>query len=267
MITFDPPAAPIIYSFFLLTVMLYVYLRRPAKRGPRGVMYRVLHDLGEVIDHDLQPGEKAQLTAQLQEVIQTAPGTNLSLLAEALLKFLDTESLYLSERLPRWQQHVMESRLAVRRRLAASRASKRNFRLALAALLAISGGLVVSRLVLVSFDLFVHGGLAAWAVEIMRSGQVASPGVLRWNIIRIVLEGGFGLLMVFAGGLLIARREALAVRLAAVSLVMPLTTVNLLVFYLDQFSAVATALAEFGLLLLTLVYRRWYVEEDEEAAV
>jgi hypothetical protein len=102
-------------------------------------------------------------------------------------------------------------------------------------------------------------------LENLRTGRIVSPGDLRWSIIRIVLEGGLGLLMVFAGGLLIARREHLGARLAGLSLVMQLTTVNLLVFYLDQFSAVATALAEFSMLLLVVVYRNWYLDNETDA--
>lgn len=259
---FYAPAAPIIYAFFLLTVLLYTYLRRPARNNPRGMMYQVLHDLGEVIDHDLQPGEKEQMSNQLKEVIQAAPASNLSLLGQSLLDFLETESLFLTEQKPRWQQKIAEKQALFRQRMCSSPVAQRNFRLALAALLMVSGSLVVTRLILISFNMFIAGEINAWVIDSLRIGRIASPGGLRWSFVRIFLEGGFGLLTVVAGAFLIVRREMLGARLAAISLVMQLTTVNLLVFYLDQFSAVVSALAEFGLLLLVLVYRKWYLEEE-----
>ena len=43
-------------------------------------------------------------------------------------------------------------------------------------------------------------------------------------------------------------------------LLISLCGVVLLSFYLDQFSAVATALVQFGVLLLVLAYRHWYLD-------
>src|SRR5512133_108093 len=50
---FYPPAAPIIYAFFLLTLLLYLMVRRPKEHTPRGMMYRVMEDLTEVLARDL----------------------------------------------------------------------------------------------------------------------------------------------------------------------------------------------------------------------
>ena len=258
---FYPPAAAIIYAFFLLTVLLYTYIRRTDQLSPRGMMYQVLHDLGEVIDHDLQPEEKAYLNSRLNAVIRQAPGTNLALLAGALLEFLDAETLHLTENLPRWQHWWMDKQLQIRRWMATSQSGRQRFRLTLSVLLALAGGIVVARLALTTYQLLFNGGLAAWIVASLRAGELHSANEMRWSLIRIVLEGGFGLLLIVASWLLIARRELLGVRLAALSLVMSLTTVNLLVFYLDQFSAAATALLQFGLFLLVMLYRGWYFRD------
>jgi len=56
---------------------------------------------------------------------------------------------------------------------------------------------------------------------------------------------------------MVLRRDDLAARLGVFSLVLSLTTVNVLNFYLDQFSATITALFEFGALLVILAYRSW----------
>src|SRR5512142_371317 len=48
---FYPPAAPIIYGFFLLTVLLYVEVRRPADRDARTELYHAFDGLEEVLDH------------------------------------------------------------------------------------------------------------------------------------------------------------------------------------------------------------------------
>jgi hypothetical protein len=48
---------------------------------------------------------------------------------------------------------------------------------------------------------------------------------------------------------------------------MSLTTVDLFIFYLDQFSATLTVLAQFGLLLLVLLYRKLYLKPQDSSQV
>src|SRR5919199_3044179 len=62
---FYPAAAPIIYTFFLLTVLLYLQVRRPRPRDARVELYHALDQFEEVLDHDLNAQERADLDAQL----------------------------------------------------------------------------------------------------------------------------------------------------------------------------------------------------------
>ncbi len=93
---FFPAAAPIIYAFFLLTVMLYVYLRSRKETDSRHEMYQALHDLGEVLDNDLDADERLSLQNRLQRVVDQEPASELGLLASALLAFLYDEALRLA---------------------------------------------------------------------------------------------------------------------------------------------------------------------------
>ncbi len=52
---FYPAAAPIIYAFFLLTVLLYLQVRRPRPRDARAELYRALESFEVILDHDLNP--------------------------------------------------------------------------------------------------------------------------------------------------------------------------------------------------------------------
>jgi len=92
---FYPLAAPIIYTFFLLTVFLYLQIRRPPSRDPRAELYRALDSLAEVLDHDLDPQEYADLEARLRQVAQQASSPALARLAYALLDFLASDSIHL----------------------------------------------------------------------------------------------------------------------------------------------------------------------------
>jgi hypothetical protein len=257
---FYPPAAPIIYAFFLLTVLLYLYIRQPVQRGARQTMYQALHDLGEVLDHDLQTNEKLDLTQKLEHVIQEAPDSNLERLAHALFQFLDDETLYLSHRpLNSVERFRHRLRLQVYQ-LQLSWLDERRFRLLLAFLLALFAGVALAELGQLIATLFIQGSLTAYFVEVLRNSDVQSLNALRFTFIRLILEGGLNLLQLFSAFLLLRGRQTLGVRLAVLSLVMSLTTVNLLVFYLDQFSATVTVLLQFGLLLSVLLYRQIYLK-------
>jgi hypothetical protein len=54
---------------------------------------------------------------------------------------------------------------------------------------------------------------------------------------------------------------ATGVKTAIFGMVLSLTTVVLLTFYLDQFGAIATALFQFALLLFFGAYRQWYLTD------
>ncbi|MCJ7535293.1 MAG: hypothetical protein MUO57_07155 [Anaerolineales bacterium] len=50
---FFPSALSLIYSFFLLTILVYLYFRRPRQENPRKAMYYVLEGLQDALDGDL----------------------------------------------------------------------------------------------------------------------------------------------------------------------------------------------------------------------
>ncbi len=77
---FFPAAAPIIYAFFLLTVMLYLQVLRPRPRDARAELYHALEAFGEVLDSDLDAQERHELDARLRRVIRDADQPDVTLL-------------------------------------------------------------------------------------------------------------------------------------------------------------------------------------------
>src|SRR5919205_1101728 len=58
---FYPAAAPIIYTFFLLTVLVYLQVRRMRSNDVRAELYGALDQFEEVLDHNLNAQEHANL--------------------------------------------------------------------------------------------------------------------------------------------------------------------------------------------------------------
>jgi len=249
---FYPPAAPIIYTFFLLTALLYNQVRRKPTRDARAEMYHALDILEEVLDHDLNPEERSELVALLGRVAERAQTPDLAHLAETLLGFAQAERLHLAPDLPgvleRWAARVreLERRWLGRRRLKA---------ILIVGLLAL-GGVALLRLSQLLVAAFTEGGLEKMIAGLLEAGRVSSATGLAWFSARAALEGVVGVLTLAAGILILAGREKLGVGLGILALLLSLTAVNLVIFYLDQFSTIALAVVQFAVLVGLYHFRR-----------
>jgi hypothetical protein len=249
---FYPPAAPIIYAFFLLTVLLYSQVRRKPTRDARAEMYHALDILEEVLDRDLEPEEQRELVGLLERVARQAEAPDLAHLAETLLRFVQTEKLHLAADLPgvleRWAGWArrVERRWLGRRRLKT---------LLIIGLLAL-GGTAMVRLFQLLVAASTEGGLERMIAGLLQVGRVSSAAGLAWFSARAALEGVVGVLTLAAGVLMLAGREKLGVGLGILALLLSLTAVNLVIFYFDQFSTIALALVQFVVLVGLYHFRR-----------
>ncbi len=252
---FYPPAAPIIYAFFLLTVLLYLRVRRPPTRDARSELYRALDELEEVLDHDLDPEELAALQARLAYIEEQAETANLSRLASHLIEFLSAEHLDIApiehSWWDRWQAGLtrFEARWALRGRVKA-------------VLTGALGGLSffallkLGRLALAAMD---PVRLELLAAEMVLAGRIASAAGLGWFSARMALEGAVGLILSLATLFLLIGHDRRGVRLGYLGLLLSLTTVNLLVFFYEQFSTITAATFQFLSLLGLVYYRRRFL--------
>lgn len=250
---FFPPAAPIIYAFFLLTVLLYMYVRRPDQSTPRGTMYRVLEDMTEVLDRDLQPHERASMESRLDAIRQQTDDPNLRELVVALTRFLDNKQLILARHRPNVFQRLggyinpFVTRIFSRSRLRYI-------------IMICLGGLGV--IAILNFaQLLVAIPAPGPAFEIIISplvskGQLHSAQETIWYLVRVFLEGGTGVLLLIAGAFMAINRERRGLLLGILGLTIWISVINLLVYYFDQFGAVVMTVFQFFVLTLVLNYRK-----------
>jgi len=254
---FYPPAAPIIYAVFLLTVLLYVQVRRPPSEDARAELYRALESLEEVLDRDLDPAERTKLDRRLQRIAATAQHADLIQLAHALRTFVQADTLHVAPSAPRrWHRHWQRGETWAARWI-----NQRRFKSVLVVGLAAAGlpggvalVLLLERVVAVSLPNDLRATLLA-------VGQSASIADQAWVPVRLGLESLTGLPLVFAASLLMLGQDRRGVLLGRAWLVFSLTIVNLLVVYFDQFWAVVDALLQFVLLLGVVQYQRRYLRD------
>jgi hypothetical protein len=259
---FEPLAAPIVYAFFLLSVLLYFRVSRPVPREPRAELYQVLEAMEEVLDHDLDAQERQELDLRLKGVAQDDRHPAFSRLARELLEFLRSDQLHLAPQVPgrlqRWLQQVarFEQRWLTRPRLRAGLAG------GLAALGAYWSAHAVGLLL---------GGestarLAEKLSELVAQGRLPGERGLDLFSLQLVLEGAVGALILLGAVLLLAGIEPWGLTLCYFGLLLTLTGVNLLTFYFEQFSTIVGASVQLLLLLGVSYYRRRFARSHPRGA-
>lgn len=252
---FFAPAAPIVYAFFLMVVLLYLQVRRPPGDDLRSELYYALDSLQEVLDHDLEPGEMAALTNRLERIAVRTDAPESARLAKELLEFLRFGKVKLVPEEPDLFERVaiavttFEARWIGKGRLQAG----------------LAGGLIALGLLssIATIELLVPAlGLARverTLQDLIEAGRVASGGSLGWFAAWMALDGSVGLILLAAGVLMIIGQERLAVALGTLGLLLSLTTVDLVVFYFQQFRTIITASVQFLLFLVLGYYRHSYL--------
>lgn len=254
---FYPPAAPIIYAFFLLTVLLYLRVRRPPDRTPRAELYRILEGLTEVLDRDLDPLERATLENRLETIASRVDDPNLQRLTLALKEYLLAEHLHLAKPELSWVHW-----LRTHTRPYQSVVNRKPLRWFLILALGTMGVLALIEFVLLIAAIPAPGAALEILIQpLVTRGELRSAQDALWFLVRTLLEGGTGILLIFSGGLFVINKEHQAIQISTLTLIIWLTVINLLVFYLDQFQAITTTLVQFFVLTMLIYYRRRFLNK------
>ena len=254
---FFPPAAPIIYAFFLLIVLVYIRVRKPHAHDARQELYQILDGLGEVLDHDLDPAERTALEHRLISISDSVEYPNLANLAQALLAFTRIESLKTVEPQLGWLARVKQAASQMETTFLTRSFVKTGLMVAL---------LTAGAFAWYEFGNFVVAGLreGSFIISIVmagiESGEVRSNPGASWFIVHLLFQGLVGLFALISSLLLALRRERQAIDFGTACMVLSLTAVNLLAFFVDQFSTAAIAIFQLFVLLALAYYKRRFIE-------
>jgi hypothetical protein len=252
---FYPAAAPLIYAFFLLTVLVYLQARKPKRHSARAELYRALDTFTEVLDRDLEPQEYAALAARLRFVVESDEREELTSLAKELLEFVASDAIrihtgppsLLDRLVERWS--VFEEKWFGRTRL---RAILTGGLLALGAIALIDLGRLLAG---THTPELIENRLTVW----VQTGQLDEARDLIWLLSRVGIEGVVGALLIIGAILFIVGKDKWGSSVSYFSLLLSLTVSNLIVFYFDQFSTILPAIVQLLLLIGVLRYKRLYL--------
>lgn len=260
---FYPFAAPIIYAVFLITVLLYLRVRHQHEGDDREQLYHVLDGLMEVLDHDLDPNERERVEARLQSVIETTDQPNLGALSRELLEFVRSEGLQVVPARSRFYEPWLRRLSEVEGRWF----QRRTMRLALATALLVTGGVAFADLTVTLIAFFSPDLLQELVRDLIISQPLVSGAAsLNWAIVRLVLEGLVGALVTLSGVLMLVGSDNRGTDLGRFSLLISLTTINLITLYFAQFTALVSTIYQFILLLALIRYRSRFIHVGETEA-
>ena len=250
---FYPAAAPIIYAFFLICVVLYLQMSRPSRQDARAEMYTIMELMEEVLDHDLDARERAEIESRLRYVIEQNDQPELSRLGQSLLEYCMQDNLYIAPASPEYLKKAGAKLLNLEQR----HVSRSRFRTLLALGLGILGlASLIDPIRLISIYVQPRFLAGAFALPGLENGQSFSY----WFFQLQLLQGIVGILLVVGAALLVTDREQQGIRFSYLALLVYLTMVNLLLFYYNQFSTIISALIQFALLMAVMYYRQRYIE-------
>ncbi len=248
---FFPAAAPIIYAFFLLTLLLYLQIRKPRIRDSRTELYRVLDQLSELLDSNLQEKELLEAHDRLQTVIDNEQDPALRQLAEALLSYLNSPVIMLAPGSKNGFDRFMESVECWRR----SWLTNRRLRWLLISSLVLMALASTLNLLRLSFSSIRPEQLEALLLQLIENKPVTGLTSLNFFLVQVGVQATSGLLLLAAAVLLILRKDRKAHFPAFYGLLVNLTIGNILLFYFEQFSSIILASLQFLLLLAVLDFR------------
>jgi hypothetical protein len=235
---FYPPALSIVYGFFLLTVFVYLFFRRPQHPDPRQAMYHAFEGLQDALDGDLDSAEAARVGSQLA-IAANSDRDEIVSLAEALSGFLQVENQHLSAAEPGLWKRMIARVDSLGQRLGRGRHQ------------------AIISLLLISWLAIAIG----YIVVLVQGGANLDSQVLQWREPLIVIQGLVGALMIVAVVAWLAGKEELGLKLAISGFLLSLVALQTLYFYLSQFSAITVTLLQLAFLFVLLAYRRWYLRD------
>lgn len=259
---FYPPAAPIIYAFFLLSVLLYFLVRRPAQKNARNELFRAIEEFPALLDGVLLEQEMQAMGERLTYARQSAD-PKLAALATTLTNYLVNERVALTKSSPGFVQRLRERAARWGHQL-----GRRRHRKIILWLVGLQGAWAVVNLAILAVFIAVPSLLSKpLGQALVTDDELRSVADRPWFLTRLGLQLAIGLIALQAFVLLWRGREEAGIRTALFGLTLSLTTVVLLTFYLNQFSAIATALIQFALFFLMASYRQWYLMRTPAPAI
>jgi hypothetical protein len=256
---FFPAAAPIIYAFFLLTVLIYFRAKDAPDMDIRGELYTILEILQEVLDHDVDLHEHKEMKHRLDNIIKKTTNENYKRLATELEDFVDSDAL----KPVKDEENIFDRIIDAWTHFEDTYLTETRFRAALIIVLVLLG--LPNFMRFMSFaSVARHVDQRALFIEnLAASFPIASGNIEMWTTMLVVFDGLAGAILSIGAILMIIERRNWSIQLTSLSLIVSLVAINLVLFYVEQFQTIVVAMVQYIALQSIYYYQRKYVKKGQ----
>jgi hypothetical protein len=251
---FFPAAAPIMYVFFLLVLILVIMIRRPEVSDGRAELVRTLEIVREQLYRPLDHLEREHIERDMSWVMETDSNIFHKDMARQLLELVHSDPRTVPDKPPTWWMRIAahfdmwltERRLRWILQVGLVFLGMVNLKNPLQVWLSQS----IPNSALVAF-LDAHAGRHIEAID--------APFLFNTRLIMEVLAG---LLLLVSAVFLLAGKKRPAINLGLFSLLFSLAVLDMLLFYFEQFSTILIVGFQFIVLFGVMYYRNRYLKRE-----
>jgi hypothetical protein len=252
---FFPAAAPIIYAVFLLTLLVFMFVRRSSPQGLRATLYHVIEQFEEVLEGDLSQLERDRMLKSIQRAIKNEQDPALTAIGNDLITYLKNQEANLVPHQPDFLEALSIRWL----KLEAGFFENPNFFRSMIIIWGIWGVISLIHPWFALLSAQTRLDLSGLWGSLFTSDLLLISDLSVSAIIRLVGEALGGILLLFSVILALKHYKQPAIALAIISLLLMLFMVNIFIFYFDQFSTIFYALMQFIILMVTIRYNQRYI--------
>ena len=257
---FFPAAAPIVYGFFLIVLLVYLFVRRRRKPDPQRALVLALDELKEMVYGQVDEEEGRRILDNLA-LASRNEDAHVAAIAASLYEQFSAQK----EAFAAYRPGVFNRTAQTLRRWGMKLGPRWHRRLIILGLVmnAISAiALLVMFLLLVFYP---NTGQIAEQLStgLVEAAKTADAGGVAGQLVQGVLNVVIGFAALVAIIQLGRGKERSGMSWALVQIILSLTLLQIVTFYLTQFTAIIPTIGQFLMLGLILSYQKWYLDADE----
>jgi hypothetical protein len=249
---FFPAAAPIIYVFFLLTVMILIQIRLMKDKNENIHIHKALDKIHDILEHPVSAKEQRQIVEQIELLMKNEqPGKKLDL-EKNIVDFLRLDD----DNPNTVENESSKSKVLVflsNNALSVWKFISKNMRTIL-----IIGTLAIGLLNLKNPALYYFKNELpdniVQVLEISVGRQVSEQEAEDFYHFRVIAEVVVGFSMIISAFILMGRHKLTGCIIGTIAFLVCLLVVDFTLFYFEQFSSIITTSIQFLLLLGYLYY-------------
>jgi len=252
---FFPAAAPIIYVFFLLVLILAIMIRRPTAMDGRAELVQTLEIVREQLYRPLDSVERAHIEQDMRRVMDTDTNLQFKEMARQLLEMVQSDPRSVPDKTPAWWLRIGEqSELWL---------TEKRLSWLLGVGMALLGLMTLKNPAQVWLERIIPNSVLVAFLHAHAGRQLAAMDAPAFFNTRLILEVLIGLLLLISVGFLLVGRKRVAFDLGFFSLLLSLTVLGMLLFYFEQFSAILIVGFQFIVLFGVMYYRSKYLKRED----